>query len=579
MFELTPEKARVLETSGNILILGGPGSGKTTIALRKADHDIRLGALRVHQKILFLSFARATVSRVKQLAEGMISAEGSQLTEVNTYHGFAWALLRSHGYLLNGHKAIRLLSPPDAAARLADISGAPERLIEMRRIFQEEGTLHFDVFAEFTAELLTRSTALAGVISNAYPIIVLDEFQDTNPSEWQMIQALGCRSSLIALADPDQRIYDFRGADPKRIAEFIQVYNPVAFDFGAENNRSDGTDIVTFGNDLLNGVNVGGTYRDVSCVEYRALKGAGLHLDLKIQVFNATVRLQKAEVRDWSLAVLVPTNQLMMEVSEYLNQEQTLKNGGRLVPIPHDVAFDNSGPALAAGLIAGILEGDTDSARIAGRMLLALRDHIRGRKGNEAPGQQQLGLAGALDTYLSTGVVKGPARKALVNECQRIAEQIAALSFSGDPGEDWLTVRRLLHESQDETIRRAAHDATYLRLLRRGSALRSSLGELWRNSGSYRGASLAVANALMQEHFSNATKDWRGIHVMTIHKSKGKEFDEVIVYEGLYQHRFVYPSALDHKVLEARRNLRVAVTRAKLHATLMTPTRDRCRFL
>lgn len=39
----------------------------------------------------------------------------------------------------------------------------------------------------------------------------------------------------------------------------------------------------------------------------------------------------------------------------------------------------------------------------------------------------------------------------------------------------------------------------------------------------------------MQEHFAAGQKDWRGIHLMTIHKSKGKEFDEVIIYDGLFQ--------------------------------------------
>ena len=77
-----------------------------------------------------------------------------------------------------------------------------------------------------------------------YPVIILDEFQDTNPDEWLLIRTLGAHSTLIALADPDQRIYDFRGADPQRIPSFIEEYKPAVFDFGTENNRSNGTDIV-----------------------------------------------------------------------------------------------------------------------------------------------------------------------------------------------------------------------------------------------------------------------------------------------------------------------------------------------
>lgn len=84
-----------------------------------------------------------------------------------------------------------------------------------------------------------------------YPVIILDEFQDTSADEWQLIQLLGTQSKLIALADPEQRIYDFRGADPKRITQFIESFKPKIFDFGQQNNRSNGKDIAEFGNDLL----------------------------------------------------------------------------------------------------------------------------------------------------------------------------------------------------------------------------------------------------------------------------------------------------------------------------------------
>ena len=89
-----------------------------------------------------------------------------------------------------------------------------------------------------------------------------------------MIQALGQRSRLIALADADQRIYEFRGADPKRIGEFSTGYSPTQFDFGTENKRSAGTDIVIFGDDLLMGANKTKTYKEVTQVRYGFYGGA-----------------------------------------------------------------------------------------------------------------------------------------------------------------------------------------------------------------------------------------------------------------------------------------------------------------
>jgi DNA helicase II / ATP-dependent DNA helicase PcrA len=580
MFELSPEKRRVVETEGHILILGGPGSGKTTIALIKADSAIGRVAIGKHQRVLFLSFARATVARVREAADECVTAANLRSIEISTYHGFAWKLLRSHGYLINGRTTPRLISPPDASARLAGIGDATARKTEIRRMFQEEGVLHFDLFAQLAGDLLHSSATLRRIVSAAYPIIILDEFQDTDAAEWRMIRALGTSSCLIALADPDQRIYEFRGADPLRIDAFITTYSPAQFDFGLENNRSGGTDIVSFGNDLIAGANIGKTYSDVEVASYRVLKAASSHIDLKLTVLQTVTRLHAAQPSDWSLAILVPTNQLMMDVSDYLTITHKLKSGRSLAAVSHTVAFDSAGPSLAAAVIASTLEGGTDVSEVTKRILLLLREHIRGRKGGDTPGQQQLELAKFLTQYVATGKMRGSARKALIDDCLRIAAQTVAYKFVGDPGDDWIAVRKLFEESACEALATIARDAKYLRLLHKGSALRSRLNALWRSKGSYLGATSAVRDALLQEHLFSGAKDWKGVHVMTIHKSKGKEFDEVIIYEGRYQHRIVNENASVERVTQARRNLRVAVTRAKKRTTILTPHGNgRCLLL
>lgn len=576
--DLSPGKQKLLAAAGNILALGGPGSGKTFIALLKAGCELRLETFLPRQQILFLSFARATIARVAQQAKALVSVEHRYSLDMNTYHGFAWNILRSHGYLLRAGNQIRLLPPPEAAARLAEIDPA-NREAEKMRLFQEDGLLHFDLFASLTGTLLEKSTALAKIICDSYPIIILDEFQDTNAHEWKLIQLLGKHSRLIALADADQRIYEFRGADPKRIGEFIELFNPAKFDFGEENNRSNGTDIAIFGNDLLTGANKAKTYQNVVILKYPIRQGNGLHLDVKLECFRAAKRLRDTGKKDWSLAILVPSRQLMLDVSDVLSAEQSLANDKKFPALSHEVALETNGPALAAVIIAGLLEGTATKTETAHRMISGLCGHMRGRKGNEPVAQGELQLAGALGNFVVTGSIRGSKRKLVADECLRVAAARQEMQLSGDPTDDWLAIRKLLADSSAQAIQKVAEDARYLRLLHKGAFLGSQLSELWRKHGDYNGATALVQGALLQEHFAASTKLWTGIHVMTIHKSKGKEFDEVIIYEGSYQGRIIRANASERDIAQARLALRVAVTRAMKRTTILTPARDACAFL
>ena len=141
---------------------------------------------------------------------------------------------------------------------------------------------------------------------------------------------------------------------------------------------------------------------------------------------------------------------------------------------------------------------------------------------------------------------------------------------------DWKIVLAIIENEQSEVYQNLLKDARHLRLLQRGSQLYAALDILWRENGSYIGATEAVANALTQEHFSMSTRKWSGVNVMTIHKSKGKEFDAVIVYEGRYQNRII---SKPERREQATLNLRVAVTRAKEHTYILTPNDDPCSLL
>ena len=577
MFQLKEDDKRndVLKATGNILIMGGPGSGKTTIALFKAKEIVEKGDLKNGQKILFLSFARATISRVEEHAGNLIPPEIKSSIEINTYHGFIWSILQRHGYLLID-KPLKLLPPHEAATRMAGVKKEeiPEKA---HALFKETGVVHFDIFASLCTELLEKSNSMRKIICDIYPVIILDEFQDTNPDEWELIRLLGKASALIALADPDQRIYDFRGADPKRTSDFIADFEPKTFDFGTENNRSNGTDIVEFGNDLLAQRNVGKTYNDVMVYTY-SLRNAELkHIYLKAKVLQVIGWLKKQiPTGEWSLAVLVPSNQLMIEVSDFLQKEQTI-SAEKIVPkISHEVAIDSSGPSLAALFVATLLEKGSQGICCTTDVFRPLISYIQGHKSNSSPSKADVDLCTAIEKYISEGKINGKNRKALVSESEKLSSAANAFTFTGNIITDWKGIVKIISDCTSPHIQQLVGDVRYLRLLQKGTQLYSALGNLWRDNHSYYGAMEAVASALTQEHFSMSTKKWDGVNVMTIHKSKGKEFDVVIIYEGKYSGRIVSkPERID----QARLNLRVAVTRAKKCALILTPEDEPCPLL
>lgn len=569
--KICAKRQALLNSPNHLLVLGGPGCGKTTIALVKAATELSRGTVTTGQRVLFLSFARATIARVIQEVKRRIPQSQHQQLEIATYHGFEWRLIQSYGYLITGHRRLRLLPPPEAASRMAGILAA-NRTEKFRQLLQMEQLLGFDLFAELAADLLERSPRLRKLVSDCYPTIVVDEFQDTDRNEWRMIKALGEQSRLIALADPDQRIYEFRGADPARIGEFTNAVHPEVFDFAGENNRSDGTDITTFGNDLLTGINRGRVYTHVKIVKYRYYSTEP-YCPIKYAIFESMKRLIEAGKSDWSLGVLVSSNDFMLRVSNYL-----ASSSERLKAISHDILIDPEGPSLAAILIGGLLEGAPTAGEIQKRLLSDLIEHIRGSGGGEIS-KLNLKLVDVLHEYMKIGQIKGKTRLELIANIRDIATARVALTMTGDPMKDWQQVQGLIAGASHDSLKAVAEDGRYVRLLRRGTQLREGLSEQWRLHEKYHGARQIVSDALTQEYFTASTRAWTGVNVMTLHKSKGKEFDEVIIFEGYRIGRLLRERASSNDERQARLALRVAVTRARHRTTILTSQTNSCPLL
>ncbi|MEU5192507.1 UvrD-helicase domain-containing protein [Streptomyces scabiei] len=277
------QRAVVDHGRGPLLVLAGPGTGKTTTLVEAVAARVARGADPA--RVLVLTFSRkAAVELRDRMALRMGAAHAPQAT---TFHSFCYALIRAHQDSDLFVEPLRLLSGPeqDVAVR-ALLAGQPdlERLglahvrwpdelraclttrgfaDEVRAVLarsRELGLAPEDLRAFATrigrpdwiaasaflaeyldvldlqgvldyAELVHRAVLLAGRpgvaerLAARYDAVYVDEYQDTDPAQVRLLRALaGGGRTLVAFGDPDQSIYTFRGADVNGILEFPSAF-------------------------------------------------------------------------------------------------------------------------------------------------------------------------------------------------------------------------------------------------------------------------------------------------------------------------------------------------------------------
>ena len=600
--QLSDRQIEIMNTEGHLLVTGGPGSGKTTVSILKAA-QIAEQYLRPGQKILFLSFARASVSRVVEAIEyeQQIPAAQKRRISVETYHSYFWRILKSHGYLIGLPRRLNIITPPNEAIALSGIrSGFPARNLtdahknakasaedaERLRLATQEGRICFNLFAPYVGQILHGSARIRQLMATMYPVIILDEFQDTNAEQWHVVKALGATCRLIALADPEQRIYDWNGADPARLDHFRSQFLPTEIDLSTDNHRSAGTEIAIFGNDLLAGTFRQTAYNGIACDVFAPFPDPAM-TKLMTTIYASRKRLVSQNIKDWSLAILVPTKKMTRLVSDTLRQPPA-----QMTEIHHSAVIDMEAVILGAEIIAFLLQPDTDGTHF--KEFVGLLCHYFQGKGGDTPTQGALkeaaGIRKAYDDLVSCQTAGIAVRRnSIILNTQTVYEQTRALTLTGDPDKDWQTMRHILENGSCTRLKEIAEEVKNIRILDRGTQLRQALSQDWRDNGQYRNALSITRQAYMQEHFSSTAKPETGVVVMNMHKAKGKQFDEVIIFEGWPRFQGIKIVANIDRIVrnndrseindQAKQNMRVSVTRGKRNVTILTPKTDPCVLL
>jgi len=261
---------------GPLLILAGPGSGKTRVITHRVAHMLQQGVSP--QQILALTF---TNKAADEMRERVRSLAPRQEVWMGTFHRFCAQLLRSRAEMVglapnftiyDADDSLRTVKraiketekdagfcSPDQVMRAISwaknnfithdrykpSSGSPlgETVKRVYPVYQDlllaSNAVDFDDLLVYVATLLKESDEIRADLDDAYRYVMVDEYQDTNLTQYAIVRAISHHHPNLAVTgDPDQSIYGWRGANLSNILEFENDYPSVRVVRLEDNYRS-----------------------------------------------------------------------------------------------------------------------------------------------------------------------------------------------------------------------------------------------------------------------------------------------------------------------------------------------------
>lgn len=262
--------------------------------------------------------------------------------------------------------------------------------------------------------------------------------------------------------------------------------------------------------------------------------------------------------------------------------------GDKLTPVSHTEVLDMEPAILGAEIIAHLMQ-PADPEHFS--MFIGLLCNYYRGKGGSVPTKTALKEAERINKSFTAFMknvqqAQNPNASSIVVKIKEVYELAVELLKTGNPDKDWLAIRNMFKNGQCSRLKEVAKETRNLRILRRGSVLRQELTQDWLDNDCYLNALGITRNAFVQMHFSHDNKAEKGVVVMNMHKAKGKQFDEVIIFENwpktkrgqiIYNgDRIVRSNLKDNIDVQTRQNLRVSITRGKKHTTILTPRINPC---
>ena len=280
---LNPDQRRAVEQiDGPLLIVAGPGSGKTRVITHRIAYLVRTAGISPH-RICAVTFTNRAAREMRGRLERLLGARAKQIA-AGTFHSLCASILRRDGeaigvstdfVIFDSEDQLDLVKramesveidpkkfPPRGILSAiswakSQLVGPQEYMLTGRSYYDDivqkgyaayqgmlgrNKALDFDDLLTKAVDLLRKTPEARARYQDRFVHLMVDEFQDTNIAQYQLAKELGGKHlNICVVGDPDQSIYSWRNADLRNILSFQRDYPQAAVINLAQNYRSTKT--------------------------------------------------------------------------------------------------------------------------------------------------------------------------------------------------------------------------------------------------------------------------------------------------------------------------------------------------